>query len=259
MRLFQIFYFTGTGNSLYIAKRFKGEFYSIPQVLRGEEFNFEDEKIGIIFPTYGFSIPNIVLDFIEKISLKSPYIFAIMTCGNNNGNATKYFASVAKKHNIEIKYCNKIAMTGNHIPIVDINEQMGIDKNIEENINLLLDDVENNREYINNGMLAGGVLKNALKLVQTVKKLDSPENFSVNESCIKCSTCIKVCSRANVSYDESRNIIFGNRCENCLACVHNCPKKAIQVKGDKNSDARFRNENISLKEIIESNNQKVGK
>lgn len=56
----KIFYFTGTGNSLYIAKKFGGELYSIPQVLKGNEYVFEDEKIGIIFPTYGFSVPTIV-------------------------------------------------------------------------------------------------------------------------------------------------------------------------------------------------------
>ena len=131
----KIFYFTGTGNSLYIAKRFGGELYSIPKVLKGEEDVFEDEKIGIIFPTYGFSVPMIVREFIEKITLKSPYIFAIMTCGNNNGDGAKWFTSFAKKHNIEIQYSNSIAMVGNHIPLVDIDKQKSLDKNIEENIN----------------------------------------------------------------------------------------------------------------------------
>ena len=251
----KIFYFTGTGNSLYIAKRFGGELYSIPKVLKGEEDVFEDEKIGIIFPTYGFSVPMIVREFIEKITLKSPYIFAIMTCGNNNGDASKWFTSFAKKHNIEVQYSNSIAMVGNHIPLVDIDKQKSLDKNIEENINRLIDDVSNNRNYISKGMVIGPVLRNTLKVINKIKPMDSPANFSVNENCIKCSTCIKVCPRANVSYNNSKNIIFGNHCESCLSCVNNCPKKAIQVKGDKNPNARFRNEYVSLKEIIDSNNQ----
>lgn len=251
----KIFYFTGTGNSLYIAKRFGGEIYSIPQVLKGEKHVFEDEEIGIIFPTYGFSVPNIVKEFIKKITLKSPYIFAIMTCGNNNGDATKYFASFAKKHNIEVKYSNSIVMVGNHIPLVDIEKQKSLDKNIEENINQLIDDVSKHRNYINSGMIVGPVLRNALKVVKKVKTMDSPANFSVNEDCIKCSTCIKVCPRANVSYNESKHIVFGDYCESCLSCVNNCPKKAIQVKGDKNPNARYRNDYVSLKEIINSNNQ----
>ncbi len=52
----KIFYFTSTGNCLYIAKKFKAELYSIPQVLKGTQFEFEDDKIGIIVPCYGFTV-----------------------------------------------------------------------------------------------------------------------------------------------------------------------------------------------------------
>lgn len=251
----KIFYFTGTGNSLYVAKRLSGELYSIPQVLKGGLSVFKDEKIGIIFPTYRFSAPTIVKEFIEKITLISPYIFVIMTCGNNNGDATKWIASFAKKHNMNISYSNSIKMIGNHIPVVNIDKQKTLDKNIEENINHLINDINNNRKYINSGVMIGGLLRNTLKIVKRVHQMDNPVNFSVNEDCIKCSTCIKVCPRANVSYNDSKKIIFSNHCEFCLSCVHNCPKKAIKVKGDKNPQARFRNEYVLLKEIINSNSQ----
>ena len=83
--IMKVFYFTATGNSLDVAKRFGGELYSIPKVLKGNEFDFEDEKIGIVFPCYAFAAPGIVREFIEKVTLKSPYIFAIMTYGNSLG------------------------------------------------------------------------------------------------------------------------------------------------------------------------------
>ena len=40
----KVFYFTATGNSLDVTKRFGGEIYSIPNVLKGDQFHFEDEK-----------------------------------------------------------------------------------------------------------------------------------------------------------------------------------------------------------------------
>ena len=251
----KIFYFTGTGNSLYIAKRLGGQLYSIPQVLKSTKLFFEDEKIGIIFPTYGFSIPDIVKEFIEKVTLKSPYIFAIMTCGNNSGDAPKYFASLSKKHAIEINYSNSIVMAGNHIPLVDIEKEKSLDKNIEKNINQLIKDISNSKHYINRGIIVGPILRNIIKAIKKIRPMDSPDNFYINEDCIKCGICIKVCPRANVSYNSLRNIIFSNHCECCLSCVNNCPKKAIQVKGDKNKNERYRNDNVSLKEIINSNNQ----
>lgn len=251
----KIFYFTGTGNSLYVAKRFGGELYSIPQVLKEENLIFQDEKIGIIFPTYGLSVPNIVKEFIKKATLISSYIFVVMTCGSNTADATKWVTIFSKKYNINISYSNRVKMTGNHIPLVDIDAQKSLDKNTEEIINKLINDVSNNTKYINPGMVLGPVLRNALSFINLVHPMDTPAHFSVNENCIQCGTCIKVCPRANVSYDQSKHIVFGNQCESCLACVNNCPKKAIQVKRDKNPNARYRNDHVSLKEIIDSNNQ----
>lgn len=249
----KIFYFTGTGNSLYIAKRLGGELISIPQVLNGEVSVYEDEKIGIIFPTYGLSVPAIVLDFFGKVKLRSPYIFVIMTCGNNSGDATKWIASYVKRYGIKISYSNCIAMVGNHIPIADIEKEKSLNKHIEESISDLVEDLKIERCYIRKGTALGPILRNGAKIIKKVTSMDKPINFSVNEHCIKCGTCIKVCPRNNVSYNEVSEIMFGDTCESCLSCVNNCPKKAIQVKGDKNPNARFRNSNVSLKEIIDSN------
>ena len=42
-----LFYFTGTGNSLYVARQIEEKPISIPQILHQENLNFKDEKIGI--------------------------------------------------------------------------------------------------------------------------------------------------------------------------------------------------------------------
>ena len=46
-------------------------------------------------------------------------------------------------------------------------------------------------------------------------------------------------------------------CLFCLACIHACPGNAIKLKKEKNHYARYRNENVSLSELIEANNQKI--
>lgn len=48
-----LFYFTGTGNSLYAAKGIEKNPLSIPQVMRGTELDFSAEQIGIVAPIYG--------------------------------------------------------------------------------------------------------------------------------------------------------------------------------------------------------------
>ena len=55
----KVFYFTATGNSLYVAKQLSEEIYSIPQLLKkydlGEEkLEFHDDVIGLVYPVYAW-------------------------------------------------------------------------------------------------------------------------------------------------------------------------------------------------------------
>ena len=47
-----IFYFTGTGNSLYAAKQLDPELISIPQAIHRDRLIFEADSIGIVCPVY---------------------------------------------------------------------------------------------------------------------------------------------------------------------------------------------------------------
>ena len=136
----KIFYFTATGNSLYVAKKLGGELISIPQALKNNTLTFEDEKIGIVFPCYGLAAPKIVREFIEKATLKSPYIFTIMTYGNMVANGCGWFTKYAKKHNINIVYVNSLLMVDNYLPMFDIEKQNLREKNIDYNLNKLINE-----------------------------------------------------------------------------------------------------------------------
>ena len=80
-----IFYFTGTGNCLYVARQIGGDgalLLSIPQVMKQGELNFEADEIGLVYPIYGHMPHNMVRKFIKKARLKAEYKFAVLTYGN---------------------------------------------------------------------------------------------------------------------------------------------------------------------------------
>ena len=71
-----IFYFTGTGNCLYIARQLAGEgsgteLLSIPQLVKQGKYDFEADEIGIVYPIYGHMPPYMVRQFIQKAKLKA--------------------------------------------------------------------------------------------------------------------------------------------------------------------------------------------
>lgn len=72
-----VFYFTGTGNSLYVAKQLEGSPISIPQVMRQENMAFAADAIGVVAPVYGHEVPPMVKEFLKKATFQTEYFYMI--------------------------------------------------------------------------------------------------------------------------------------------------------------------------------------
>ena len=56
--------------------------------------------------------------------------------------------------------------------------------------------------------------------------------------------------------NEQKSTWHPEGCITCMACIHACPMMAIQMNmPEPNPKARYRNEHISICEIVEANNQ----
>jgi|PlaIllAssembly_1097288.scaffolds.fasta_scaffold175990_1 ferredoxin len=246
-----VLYFTSTGNSLYIAKRIGGENYSIPSLLRDGRFIIENEKIGIVFPVFYVGVPKIVEKYLSHVKLKSDYIFGVLSYGMFSGAATRHLDNIGKRNGINFSYINEILMIDNYLPRFDMNRQVQSQnkKRIEENLSIIVNEVNSGKKYIKRHT---GVTEILRSIYQLLYDKNFERKFSVDSSCNVCKVCQKVCPVDNI--EVNRRPVFMNNCQHCLACIHHCPRNAISIAGEKNK-ARFINQNIKLKDIIDSNNQ----
>lgn len=53
------------------------------------------------------------------------------------------------------------------------------------------------------------------------------KKFFAEDTCNGCGLCEKTCPEKNISLKNSKPQWLGH-CVKCLACIHRCPKKAIQ-------------------------------
>lgn len=269
-----VLYFTGTGNCLYIARQLagkEGEILSIPQLMRKKQFEIEADEIGLVYPIYGHMPPYMVREFIKKAQLKAEYKFAVLTYGMRKCNAVEIWDGISRKAGNVFDYIGTIVMVDNWLPNFDMNDQMKIDKHIPENLAKITSDLSNRRRWHepvtqeereqHEGFMS---LSGLDPEVGFLMKAD--RSFRVTDDCIHCGICTYVCPRGNYQL-TGQGVKMQGDCEFCFACIQNCPQRAIQFKknedgtwpdgSEKNPNARYRNENVSLMELKLANNQKV--
>ena len=117
-----ILYFSGTGNSKYVAKR-------IADALGDALVNLNDrikasdtspvetgERLIIVTPTYAWRIPRVVRDWLRKTELRgAKQAWFVMTCGSEIGNADQYNRELCVEKAISCMGTAQIVMPENYI------------------------------------------------------------------------------------------------------------------------------------------------
>ncbi|MGL5416755.1 MAG: EFR1 family ferrodoxin [Clostridium sp.] len=249
----KIFYFSSTGNGLYVGKKIKEkinvELVSIPKC---EDFDIEDDFIGFIFPVHSFGLPVNVEEFIEKIKIKSenPYIFAVqVTGGGHTNNGFKFLNNKLKKNGLklnnykELKYISNYTRAGKNPTEERAKEAI---ENEEENLKKFIEDIENKK--INEFTGKEEKLTNFIHKMWKEKYKKKDKNFNVNEKCISCSMCKEICPTKNIQLKEGKPKWNGN-CIDCMGCINICPKNAINIGTKTIKKNRYRNPYIDRKEL----------
>lgn len=101
-----ILYFSGTGNSEYVAKRIKDivddEVLNLFEKIKNHDFSklISSRPWIIVAPTYAWRIPRILDQWLKNTRLSgNKDIYFVMTCGGNIGNADKYLKNYLSKKN----------------------------------------------------------------------------------------------------------------------------------------------------------------
>ncbi|MBU1050641.1 EFR1 family ferrodoxin [Candidatus Bipolaricaulota bacterium] len=242
----KIFYFTGTGNSIAIAKTLAdslGDTELIPMAsaMHGD-INIRGERIGLVFPVYAWGMPRLVVDFARHLKPEAgQYVFAVTTCGGTLGktlvqldkalqlNGSKLNAGFAVRGSF------LISLEGsNEEGLINFMSWLGRKTTPDEAENRLPEiarivktkgshkpETSNASVNVIGSMLYGF----GLRMFQKMDK-----NLSATDACVSCGTCVRVCPRENVSIENGRPV-WHQDCESCYACVAWCPQHAIVFNG----------------------------
>ena len=120
-----VLYFSGTGNSFYIAKKIaealEDRMVSIAELVCANQYHLtlaKEEKIGFVYPVIACAPPDVVTDFIKKVTFegyKDNYIYSVFNCAGSPEYTSRIMKETGEKAGLKIIGLFDIVMPGNYI------------------------------------------------------------------------------------------------------------------------------------------------
>lgn len=239
-----IMYFSGTGNSAYVAKRIgkeiENESLNLFEKVRNCDYSplTSNRPWVIVVPTYAWRIPRIVHEWLMKTELGGNRdIYFVMTCGGSIGDAGKYLKKLCLAKGMNYKGCASIIMPENYIALFktpDKKEALETIEQAEKTISDVAQYIRNNTTFPEPQIKFNDKLNSGLVNDIFYPLFVHSKKFYATDACISCGKCEKVCPLRNIQLKNGKPN-WGNHCTHCMACICRCPKEAIEY-GKKSKD-----------------------
>ena len=211
-----VFYFTGTGNCLYIAKQLEAQPVSIPQVIHQENLHFCDKSIGIVAPGYGHEVPGMGKEFLHKATFDTVYFYMILTYGNRHGGAAELAEQLCSECGVRVDYINVLLMVDNWLPSFDMDEQRKMDKNVQGQLDAILSDLKKRRKMISPVTDTDRAAHRQFLDRMSQMPPDAWQHLlRVTDSCIGCGICEQVCPSGSIHLEQGRAVFTPGSCQTC--------------------------------------------
>lgn len=255
-----IFYFTGTGNSLWVAQKlsqlFSERLINISEEMKKDSLSYEyemkeNEKVFFVYPVHSWGPAVMVTQFIDRLKLsgnKNPLVFSISVCGDDCGYTNKIMKKALQRRQIPLTASYSVTMPNNYIllPGFDVDNKDIEERKLKEAPMRIEEIAESIRHKCYNVLYTkggGAFWKTKLVYPLFVRFSLGKTSFYSTEKCIGCGICEKVCPTGTITMKDDRPK-WGNKCVQCLACIHRCPVRAIEYGKATLNKGRYHNPDL---------------
>ncbi|MEF9951347.1 MAG: EFR1 family ferrodoxin [Clostridium sp.] len=241
-----IVYFSGTGNTEFVAKVFKDKFKDHEveikniDIIKKKNITDDFDFVVLAAPVYVDLFPRFFINYVEnKVPEgKGRKGIIISTPGGKSSVAIREARDIltAKGYNVTTEA--EVLMPNNFYL------SKGFKKPSVDDINLKKEASKKHIDRIISGFMNNEVTK--VKCSKIRETLGRPvhnvftkkyrdwalKTLTVDmDKCVMCSKCSKNCPTKNITVGDK--FIFREDCISCLKCVHTCPVNAFLYKGHK--------------------------
>ena len=203
----------------------------------------DEKRLIFVMPVHSWGPALFMMRFVRRCTFDKRYTeaWAVFVCGDNCGNADKIFAKALKKKGIRLVAAYSVQRPNNYI----LMKGFGIDDaelakekiaNSELRVSQIVAAIQGHADdsvpmytrgtkaWLKSGVVYPLFARMAVKRVR----------FRTTDACVSCGLCEAVCPTHNIRLVNGRPV-WGKDCVQCVACIHRCPKRAIEY-GDVSVD-----------------------
>lgn len=243
-----ILYFSGTGNSRYVAEAIgkitEDETLSMNQMIKKHEKGEMRSKKPYVFvcPVYAGRIPRIVETYINEAKFEgSKKAYFIVTCSETPWRTVDYVEKLLNEKGITMIGFNSIIMPQNYIAMYDTPSKSEADKIIDKSlarIKEIAELIKKEKSLVleKPGRKIMSSIINPIMYATTV----NAKKFNATDKCIGCALCVEQCSLNNIKMVNGKPQ-WGKDCTHCMACICGCPQNAIEYGNKTRNRYRYMN------------------
>ena len=253
-----IFYYTGTGNSLWAA-RYIARSLGDARVVSMTGGSLTDNVLSspvmiLVFPVHIWGVPGRVLQFLDALKGRQySAVFAVATNGGQVSNTLVQLQQEMDNRGLALSAGWSIHLPSNYIPWGGPGpqeKQKQLFRKAEEKLGNVITGIEKHTiQSPEKGPLWQRLIFSFFykKATPMIPKMD--DKFWADSKCNLCQVCIRVCPANNIVL-EGEALRWKHQCEQCLACIQWCPQEALQYGKRSSRNPRYHHPEIQLRDMF---------
>lgn len=236
-----IFYFSGTGNSLRVARSLakpdNAMLYNMATPISNLVSFEEIAVIGFVFPVYAWGMPKLVEQFIASLPIieQSTYVFAVFTCGDDVAYTDYLLKKALTTRGWHLNSAFSVQMRNTYVclPGFDVDTESVVaakEVKLKQRIAHIQSAIKQKRSFREEELVRGSVPWVKHRILRPIfnRFLTSDKHFKVDSLvCSHCQRCVKECPLSNITFNQDNCPTWNGHCTQCLRCYHACPHHAI--------------------------------
>jgi ferredoxin len=247
----EVYYFSGTGNTIYILNQLRARIPEITMIpvaslLLVKNYIMPKSKtIGFCFPNHAGHLPIPMKRLIDKLVLQEDeYLFALCTSAFSKSFAPKDIDRLLRKNNCWLSLYANMLMPDNHTMVSreyrlpSKEELKRCESQVQAKLDQIKDLIKTKEIYIEKDdraapfpLLIDKVLRPLMfYLIEKHPSTVLRGALYADLKCTGCTICEKVCPADRIRVTDGKPTFDHKKtCYGCYACVNFCPAEAIQV------------------------------